>query len=175
MAHYDLTLPLDEKTRLALKAGDTVRLSGTMYTARDAAHKRITEALSDGRELPVPLKDSAVYYCGPTPARPGEVIGSCGPTTSARMDAYAPALIAAGSTVMIGKGKRAPAVVEAMQKYGAVYFAAVGGAAAVIKDAVKACECAAYPDLGCEAVYRLRVENFAAIVAIDAHGGTILR
>ena len=160
MAQYDLTLPLDKKTRLSLKAGDTVRLSGTIYTARDAAHKRIAEALASGHEPPVPLAGAAVYYCGPTPALPGEIIGSCGPTTSARMDAYAPALIAAGCTVMIGKGKRAPAV---------------GGAAAVIKDAIKACECVAYPELGCEAVYRLQAENFEVIVAIDAHGGTILR
>ncbi len=175
MAQYDLTLPLDKKTRLSLKAGDTVRLSGTIYTARDAAHKRIAEALATGHEPPVPLAGAAVYYCGPTPALPGEIIGSCGPTTSARMDAYAPALIAAGCTVMIGKGKRAPAVVDAMKRYGAVYFAAVGGAAAVIKDAIKACECVAYPELGCEAVYRLQAENFEVIVAIDAHGGTILR
>ncbi len=172
---YSLKLPLDKATRESLRAGDTVRLTGVVYTARDAAHKRIAEALEAGKEPPFPLDNAAVYYCGPTPAREGEVIGSCGPTTSARMDAYTPALTDAGVTVAIGKGKRSAQVVDAMRRNSAVYFAAVGGAAAIIKNAVKECNCVAYPDLGCEAVYRLYVCDLDVIVAIDCKGNTILR
>lgn len=170
-----LTLPLSEADRLSLKAGDTVALSGVVYTARDAAHKRIAEALQSNARLPFPVRDSAIYYCGPTPAAPGEIIGSCGPTTSARMDAYAPALLDAGNRVMIGKGKRDKTVVDAMMRNKAVYFAAIGGAAAVVKSCVKSCECVAYPELGCEAVYKLTVEDFVLITAVDAYGGTILK
>lgn len=171
----DLTLPLSADTRKKLRAGDVVRLSGVVYTARDAAHKRIVEALAAGQTPPIDLTDAAIYYCGPTPALPGEVIGSCGPTTSSRMDAYAPTLLAAGSTVMIGKGKRSPAVIDAMKKFGGVYFAAVGGAAALIKSRVTACDCVAYADLGCEAIYRLTVDKLETIVAVDSLGNTILR
>lgn len=170
-----LTLPLSRETREQLHAGDVVKLTGTVYTARDAAHKRIVEALNAGQTPPIDLNGAAIYYCGPTPALTGEIIGSCGPTTSARMDAYAPALMAAGSTVMIGKGKRSPAVMDAIKAHGGVYFAAVGGAAARIKSFVAACECVAYPDLGCEAIYKLQVADFEVIVAVDSRGNTILR
>lgn len=170
-----LTLPLSLEDRLALRAGDTVSLSGVIYTARDAAHKRIVELLEKGGDLPFPLKDSAIYYCGPTPAEQGEVIGSCGPTTSARMDAYAPTIMRAGNTVMIGKGKRDASVIQAIVETKSVYFAAIGGAAALIKSCVKSCDCIAFPELGCEAIYRLSVENFVLIVAVDAYGNTILQ
>lgn len=170
-----LTLPLTLDERLFLRAGDVVSLSGVLYTARDAAHKRMVEALASGAPLPFPLRDSAIYYCGPTPAAEHEIIGSCGPTTSARMDAYAPTLLDAGNTVMIGKGKRDKTVMDAIVRNKAVYFAAIGGAAALIKSCVKQCDCVAYAELGCEAVYRLTVENFVLIVAVDAHGNTILQ
>lgn len=170
-----LTLPLKRSDIETLAAGEIVALSGTVYTARDAAHKRITETLAAGGPLPFPLEAAAIYYCGPTPAAKGEIIGSCGPTTSARMDAYSPALIDAGVRVMIGKGNRNPAVVEAMRRNCAVYFAAVGGAAALIRDAVTACACVAYPELGCEAVYKLTVRDMELITAIDCRGNTMLQ
>lgn len=156
-----------------LRAGDTVSLTGTVYTARDAAHKRLITALDAGESLPFELKDAVIYYAGPTPAKPGQIIGSCGPTTSGRMDPFTPRLIENGLVCIIGKGARSKAVIEAMQKYGCVYLAAIGGAGAVIAGAVKGLEVVAYDDLGCESVKRLTVEGFPAIVAVDAAGGSL--
>ncbi len=168
-----LTTPLDKETARSLKAGDSCLLSGVIYAARDAAHKRLCELLSQGRELPLELKDSVIYFVGPTPEKPGEVIGSAGPTTSYRMDAYSPLLIAQGQTGMIGKGKRGPEVVEAMKKYGAVYFGAIGGCGALLGRCVKRSEIVAYEDLGAEAIRRLEVENFPVIVVIDSEGNNL--
>jgi len=147
-----------------------VLLSGIIYTARDAAHKKMTELLAAGGQLPFELKDAVIYYVGPTPARPGHVIGSAGPTTSGRMDAYAPTLLDLGLKGMIGKGGRTPQVVEAIQRNGAVYFAAIGGAAAVMARCIKSAEVIAYEELGAEAVRRLEVEDLPVIVAIDSQG-----
>ncbi len=155
-----------------LKAGQTVYLSGTVYTARDAAHKRMLE---NGEPLPFDIKGSAIYYCGPTPARSGEVIGSCGPTTSSRMDDYTPALLDMGLRVTIGKGKRSRAVIDSMIKNGGVYLVAIGGAAALMKQCVISCEVVAYEDLGCEAVYKLQVKNMPLIVGIDSRGNSVLK
>ncbi len=157
-----------------LKAGDRVLISGVLYTARDAAHQRLVEALGSGKELPFDLKGQTLYYLGPSPARPGQVIGSAGPTTSARMDGYTPPLIAAGLRAMIGKGSRSPGVKEAIRKYRAVYFVTIGGAGALLARTIKKAEVIAYPDLAAEAVMRLEVENFPAIVANDIHGGDLL-
>lgn len=165
MTEKKLYLPLDEKTLAELKTGDAVRLYGTVYTARDQAHKRMVNAIKSGEPLPFDLRSAAIYYCGPTPAN-GDIIGSCGPTTSGRMDAYAPALIERGVKVMIGKGVRSDDVVKAIQNGGAVYFSAIGGAAALYKSRVKKCELVAYADLGCEAVYRLEIEDFPAVVSV---------
>lgn len=170
-----LTLPLSDNEIKTLVAGDTVLLSGDIYTARDAAHKRICEALGRGEKPPIVLNGAVIYYCGPTPARKGEVIGSCGPTTSARMDDYAPTLISHGAKVMIGKGKRSEAVCEAIKKHCGLYLVAIGGAGALMKSYVKKCELIAYGDLGCEAIYRLYVENMELIVAVDCLGNTVLR
>ena len=159
-------LPADVERISALEPNTLVYLSGAVYTARDQAHKRIAEALASGSKLPFDLKNAAIYYCGPTPAPKGRVIGSCGPTTSGRMDKYAPMLIENGVTVMIGKGVRNQAVIDAIKAHGAVYLSAIGGAAALYLDCVKACELVAYHDLGCEAVYKLTVENFPAVVSI---------
>ena len=167
---YKLTTPVTAEDLAPLQAGDTVLLSGTVYTARDAAHKRMMELLDAGKPLPFPVEGSALYYVGPTPERPGEVIGSAGPTTSGRMDAYAPRLIALGETGMIGKGERSAAVVEAMKRHTAVYFAAVGGAGALLAETVKERVPVAFPDLGAEEIVRLRVENFPAVVVIDSLG-----
>lgn len=156
-----------------LRAGDAVTFSGTVYTARDAAHKRLVEAAERGEPLPVDLRGAAIYYAGPTPARAGEIIGSCGPTTSARMDDYTPALLDLGLKIMIGKGKRSEAVVESMKKNGAVYLIAVGGAAALIKSRIVSCEDVAYPDLGCEAIRKLGVEKLPLLVGIDSSGNSI--
>lgn len=153
-----------------LKAGDFVLISGTIYTARDAAHKRMVEALAAGEKLPVDFQDQIIYYVGPTPAKPGHAIGSAGPTTSGRMDAYAPRLLEQGVRGMIGKGYRSAEVVESMKKHDAVYFAATGGAAALIAKAIKKYEVIAYEDLGSEALARLTVEDFPAIVVIDSEG-----
>ena len=157
----------------SLKCGDMVSISGIIYTGRDAAHKIMTEMLERGEALPVDLRDQIIYYAGPTPAKPGKVIGSCGPTTSGRMDAYSRQMMAQGLRGMIGKGPRAPEVVKAMQEYGVVYFAAIGGAAAWIADSVKECEVVAFDELGPEAIRRLRVENYPCIVAIDALGNDL--
>ncbi len=165
--------PLDEKTLKSLKAGEAVVISGILYVARDAAHKRMIEALDQGKALPFDIKGQTIYYMGPSPARPGGVIGSAGPTTSGRMDTYSPRLIAAGLKAMIGKGARSPAVREAMQQYGAVYFATIGGAGALISRSIKKADIIAYKELGAEAVLRLEVEDFPAIVVNDIYGGDL--
>lgn len=175
MAIYDLTLPLTESDRMMLRAGDVVRLTGYIYTARDAAHKRIVEAFARGENLPDEAQIDTIYYCGPTPTRGGEAIGSCGPTTSTRMDDYAPTLIEHGNTVMIGKGKRSQTVIDAMIAGKAVYLVAVGGAAALLKSSVDQCQVVAYEDLGCEAIHRLHVKDMQLAVAIDAYGNCILK
>lgn len=172
-AQTKITTPLTREQARALKAGDSCLLSGTIYTARDAAHKRMVEALEKGKELPFAIKDSIIYYVGPTPEAPGEIIGSAGPTTSYRMDAYSPALIKEGQTGMIGKGLRGPEVIEAMKEYGAVYLGAVGGCGALISKCIKKSEVIAYEDLGPEAVRRLEVEDFHVKVVIDAEGNNL--
>mgnify|MGYP005854495707 CR=1 FL=1 len=166
-----LKTPFSEEDVRQLKAGDSVLLSGVIYTGRDAAHKRLYDLLQQGKELPVDLRGQVIYYVGPTPARPGKVIGSAGPTTSGRMDAYAPTLIAHGLRGMIGKGLRNQAVTDAMKEHGAVYFGATGGAAALLARRITACEIVAYEDLGTEAIRKLVVEDFPVIVVNDAHGG----
>ncbi len=168
-----IKLPLTEETLKDLRAGDNVLMTGVIYVARDAAHKRMVEALDKGQPLPFDIKGQTVYFMGPSPARPGQAIGSAGPTTSGRMDAYSPRLIAAGLKGMIGKGMRAPAVKEAMKKYGAVYFAAIGGAGALISKSVKKSEIVAYEELGAEAIRRLEVEDFPATVINDIYGGDL--
>ncbi len=165
-----ITAPLPKSEAAKLRAGDEVLISGSIYTARDAAHKRLCEMLDRGEELPFEIKDSVIYYVGPTPAREGDIIGSCGPTTSGRMDAYAPRLIALGETGMIGKGERQPGVVEAMKQHTAVYFAAIGGAGALLAKTVKSRTPVAFPDLGAEEIVRLEVEDFPAVVVIDSLG-----
>lgn len=165
--------PLSREEAKKLRAGDSCLISGVIYTARDAAHKRLCELLKDGKELPLDIKDSIIYFVGPTPAKPGEAIGSAGPTTSYRMDAYSPALIKEGQTGMIGKGKRGPEVVEEMKKYGAVYFGAIGGCGALLSKCIKKAEIVAYDDLGAEAIRRLEVEDFPAVVVIDSLGNNL--
>jgi len=166
-----IELPLTAEAVADLRAGDRVLLTGPMLTGRDAAHKRLVDLLAEGKDLPVDVAGETIYFVGPSPAKPDQVIGSCGPTTSYRMDPYSPQLIALGLRGMIGKGARGPEVVAAMQEHGAVYFTAVGGAAALIARSVKSMEIVAYEDLGPEAIRRLIVEDFPAIVAQDAHGG----
>lgn len=168
-----LTLPLDKKTVKSLKAGDSVLISGTIMTARDCAHKRIFEYIKDGKKLPFELKDSIIYYAGPCPAKPGMASGSCGPTTSARMDVFAPALLDMGLGGMIGKGEMCDKVREAIKRNTCVYFAAIGGAGALYGNAIKSSECIAFADLLSEAVYKLEVVDFPAVVAYDCHGGSI--
>ena len=165
--------PLTEEMSRKLKAGDAVLITGTIIAARDAAHKAMTEALARGEKLPVDWQNQIVYYLGPTPAKPGQPIGSCGPTTSGRMDAYTPTMLKQGIKGMIGKGSRTPEVIEAMKENGVTYFAAVGGAAALIAKSVKKYEVLAYPELGPEAVARLTVEDFPAIVVIDSEGTSL--
>ena len=167
------TSELSDRAR-DLRAGQRVLLSGTAYTSRDAAHKRITELLDRGEEPPYPLDGAAIYYAGPTPAPEGLAIGSCGPTTSTRMDPYTPRLLDLGVKCMIGKGKRSPEVVEAMKRNGAVYLCAVGGAGALAAKCVSECEVIAFDDLGCESVKRLTLRDFPLIVGIDSLGGSIL-
>ena len=165
-----LTTPFSAETVEKLRAGDQVLLSGVIYTGRDAAHKRLCELLDAGKELPVDLRDQIIYFVGPSPARPGKPIGSAGPTTSYRMDAYSPEIIArAGLRGMIGKGDRGKEVVKAMHEHGCVYFAATGGAAALISKSIIFCEVVCYEDLGPEAIHRLTVKDMPLIVAIDAH------
>lgn len=162
--------PLTAEAARSLAAGDRVLLTGTIYTARDAGHKRLTEAISRGEELPLPLQDAVIFYVGPTPARPGEVIGSAGPTTSYRMDPYTPLLLAHGLRGMIGKGLRSQEVIAALKQHSAVYFAAVGGAGALLAERITAAEVIAYEDLGAEALRKLAVKDFPLVVAIDATG-----
>jgi fumarate hydratase subunit beta len=173
MAEYSMKTPLKPEDVDKLRAGDTVNLNGFIYTARDAAHKKLVELLKEGKPLPLPLEGEIIYYVGPSPTPPGKPIGSAGPTTSFRMDAYAPMLIERGLRGMIGKGERAAGVVEAMRKFGAVYFAATGGAAALLSKRIVKAEIIAYPELGAEAINKLTVENFPVIVAQDRHGGNI--
>lgn len=168
-----ITLPLTEELAHSLHAGDTVYLTGTVYTSRDAGHKRMCEALARGEELPFDPKDATIYYVGPSPAKPGQVIGSAGPTTSGRMDAYAPTMMYVGARGMIGKGARLPEVVEAMKKYGGVYFGAIGGAGALLAKCIKKAELIAYEDLGAEALRRLYVEEMPLIVIIDCEGNDL--
>ena len=162
--------PISKEDALSLKSGDYVYITGTIYTARDAAHKRMQEALDRGEPLPIDLKNNIIYYMGPSPAREGRPIGSAGPTTASRMDRYTPQLLDLGLGGMIGKGKRSPEVIEGIVRNGAVYFAAVGGAGALLSKCITKSEVIAYDDLGTEAVRRLTVENFPAIVVIDAEG-----
>jgi len=173
MAVMRVTSPLDAKTIEKLTAGTQVLISGVIYTARDAAHRRLVRALDAGEKLPVDLKGQTIYYTGPSPTRPGRIIGSAGPTTSARMDALAPRLLAAGVKAMIGKGNRSPVVREAIQKYKAVYFVAIGGAGALLSKCVRQADIVAYEDLGPEAMRRLVVEDFPAIVADDIYGADL--
>lgn len=156
-----------------LRVGDQVSISGVIFTARDAAHNRLVETLKAGRPLPVDFKDQIIYYAGPTPAKPGKVIGSCGPTTSSRMDAYTPTLLEQGLRGMIGKGPRSKEVIDSMKKHGAVYFAAIGGAAALIANSIKSVEIIAYPELGPEAIRRMEVVDYPCIVAINAEGNNL--
>nr|WP_148207046.1 Fe-S-containing hydro-lyase [Heliomicrobium modesticaldum] len=168
-----LTTPLTQEVLRQLKAGDTVLISGTIYTGRDAAHKRLVETLDRGEDLPFNVKDAVIYFVGPCPAKPGQVIGSAGPTSSYRMDTYSPRLIEQGLTGMIGKGLRGPAVVDAMKKHGCVYFVAIGGAGALMARSIKEAKVIAYDDLGTEAVRELVVEDFPVIVCIDAEGNNL--
>ncbi|OUO88044.1 fumarate hydratase [Gordonibacter sp. An230] len=165
--------PLTDDVVRSLKCGDMVNVTGVIYTGRDAAHKIMVEMLEKGERLPVDFQGQVIYYAGPTPAKPGRVIGSCGPTTSGRMDAYSPAMMEQGLKGMIGKGPRSKEVVDAMVKNNVVYFAAIGGAAALIADSVKECEVVAFDDLGPEAIRCLRVENYPCIVAIDSEGNNL--
>lgn len=168
-----VSLPLDPEQVKTLRAGDTVLLSGALYTARDAAHKRLVACLDENRELPFDPANQLIYYVGPAPASPGHAVGSAGPTTSYRMDPYAPRLIAAGLKGMMGKGRRSPAVIQAMKEHGAVYLGAVGGAAALIAQRIKSSEVIAYGDLGAEAVHRFEVKDFPALVLIDCLGNNL--
>ena len=170
---YRLTTPCTAQDLAPLRAGDTVLLSGVVYTARDQAHKRMMELLDQGKPLPFPVEGSALYYVGPTPERPGQVIGSAGPTTSGRMDAMSPRLLDLGNKVMIGKGKRDQAVKEAVQRNGAVYLAALGGAGALMAQSVQTLEVVAWPDLGCESVRRLTVRDMPLTVILDPQGGDL--
>lgn len=165
--------PLEKEIVKTLRAGDYVYITGTIYTARDAAHKRMNETLREGKELPVPLKDGIVYYMGPSPAREGRVIGSAGPTTASRMDKYTPKLLDLGLSGMIGKGKRSKEVIDAIIRNQSVYFAAVGGAGALLSKCIQESEVVAYDDLGTEAIRRLTVKKFPVIVVIDCEGNNL--
>jgi len=173
MATYNLTTPLSEEDVRQLKAGDVVNLTGVIYTARDAAHKRLVELIEKGEELPFELEGSVIYFVGPTPPKPGDPIGSAGPTTSYRMDSYSPTMLKHGSRGMIGKGKRSQEVKDACKEYGGVYFGATGGAGALLGKRIKSAEVIAYPELGPEAVRRLEVENFPVTVINDTFGNDL--
>jgi fumarate hydratase subunit beta len=173
MGLINITSPIDAEVIEKLTVGTSVLISGVIYTARDAAHKRLIQALDKGERLPFDIKGQTLYYMGPSPARPGQVIGSAGPTTSSRMDIYTPHLIAAGLRAMIGKGSRSPEVKETIKRYKAVYFATIGGAGALLAKSIKQAEVIAYEDLGAEAILRLNVEDFPAIVANDIYGGDL--
>ena len=165
--------PIDRDEISSLKSGDMVYITGTIYTARDAAHKRMSEALASGSDIPIELKDNIIYYMGPSPARKARVIGSAGPTTASRMDKYTPALLDLGLGGMIGKGKRSKEVIDAIVRNKSVYFAAIGGAGALLSKAIVASEVIAYDDLGTEAIRKLKVEKFPAIVVIDSEGNNL--
>ena len=171
----ELKTPLGSAAARTLRAGDMCLLTGELYTARDAAHKRLTELIASGEELPLDIRGAAIYYAGPTPEKPGQVIGSCGPTTSGRMDAYAPMLLERGLAVMIGKGDRNAAVIDAIVRNGAVYLAAMGGAGALMGSCVKAARIVCYEDLGCEAIRELKVENMPLTVVIDSQGNDLYK
>ena len=168
-----ITAPLSREEARKLRSGDSCLISGVIYTARDAAHKRLCELVAQGKPLPMDIRDAVIYYVGPTPAREGQAIGSAGPTTSYRMDAYSPTLIAMGETGMIGKGKRGPEVIAAMKEHGAVYFGAIGGCGALLSKCVKKAEVIAYEDLGAEAIRRLEVEDFPVVLVIDSEGNNL--
>ena len=168
-----LQTPFTREDAHSLKAGDACLISGVIYTARDAAHKRPCELLAQGKPLPIDMQNAVIYFVGPTPPKPGQAIGSAGPTTSYRMDAYSPALIAIGQTGMIGKGKRSPEVIAAMKEHGAVYFGATGGCGALLSKCIKKAEVVAYEDLGAEAIRRLEVEDFPVTVIIDSKGNNL--
>lgn len=170
---YRITTPLKDEDIAKLKSGDTVKITGVIYTARDAAHARLVKLLEEGKELPIDVRGQVIYYVGPTPAKPGTPIGSAGPTTSYRMDAYAPTLLREGLKGMIGKGGRSQEVKDAIKSEKAIYFAAVGGAAALIAKSIKKAEIITYEDLGAEALRRLEVEDFPAIVINDIYGGDL--
>ncbi len=170
-----LDTPLTEKVRRSLRAGDRVLISGTIYTARDMAHKRLVETINEKGKLPFDLRDQIIYYTGPTPAREGEIIGSCGPTTSVRMDKYTPILLEAGLGGVIGKGQRGSDVISALRKSKSVYFAAIGGAGALLSTKVKNAKLVAYEDLGCEAIRQLKVLDFPVIVAVDTYSRSIYK
>ena len=173
MERIMIHLPMSANQAAELRAGDLLLLSGALYTARDAAHKRLSQRLLDGLPPPIELRGETIYYAGPCPARPGRIIGSVGPTTSGRMDAYAPLLLQRGLRVMIGKGERRPSVIEAMKKQGAVYLGATGGAGALLAQCIRRAEVVAYPELGTEAIRRLTVENFPVVVLIDSMGNNL--
>lgn len=168
-----IRLPLTHEKARELRAGESCLLTGVIYTARDAAHKRLCELVEKGEKLPLDVKDAVIYFVGPTPAKPGQAIGSAGPTTAYRMDAYSPTLIALGQTGMIGKGKRSPEVIDAMKTHGAVYFGAIGGCGALLSKCIKKAEVIAYEDLGAEAIRRLEVEDFPVVVVIDSQGSSL--
>ena len=168
-----ITLPLNRDAARELRAGDSCLLTGTIYTARDAAHKRLCDALKRGENLPFDVTNAVIYFVGPSPAATGQIIGSAGPTTSCRMDAYSPMLIALGQTGMIGKGSRSQEVVDAMKKYSGVYFGAIGGAGALLAKCIKKCELIAYEDLGAEALRKLYVEDMPLFVIIDCEGNNL--
>ena len=172
-APLHIKTPLTDDVIRTLRAGDRILLSGIIYTARDAAHKRLVEALEHSEESPIPLDGQIIYYVGPSPAQPGQVIGSAGPTTASRVDAYTPLLLKHGLKGMIGKGKRSQAVRDALQHHNAVYFAAVGGAAALIADCIQTVSVLAYDDLGTEAIREMTIANFPVVVANDVHGGDL--
>jgi len=174
MAHPKrISTPLSEEVVTSLQSGDQVLISGWLYTARDAAHRRMDDLIKQGKDLPFDIRGQIIYYVGPSPAKPGQIIGSAGPTTSSRMDAYAPALIARGLKGMIGKGSRSGEVIRAMMQYKAVYFGGVGGAGALLARTIKEVEMVAYEDLGTEAIRRLKVEDFPAIVVNDVKGNDL--
>lgn len=170
-----LNTPINDNDRISLSIGDEVLITGVIYTARDAAHKNLVEALSKGEDLPFNLKGQVVYYVGPTPAKPNQAIGSCGPTSSYRMDKFSPILMNEGLKVMIGKGERSKELVSEVKKYQGVYLMAIGGIGALLSKTVKSSQVIAYPALGAEAIRRLEVENFPAIVAIDSRGNTLFK
>lgn len=168
-----ITTPITEEVTKNLKSGDYVYINGTIYVARDAAHKRLMEVLDRGEELPFPIKNATIYYMGPSPAREGKPIGSAGPTTASRMDKYAPRLLDLGQKAMIGKGKRTQEVIDAVVRNQAVYFAAVGGAGALLSKCIKKSELVCYGDLGAEAILKLEVEDFPVIVVVDSEGNNL--